>query len=549
LVDVGAFLQPAAAPEPPTGGSAAPWWRSPALAVALSHAVLLMLCACAAATQRPFSHWLPVAAEFFALAVGVTATASPPRQVTAAALVTEAMLVAWSAHGTDISAAPFMPCLLAVAFTTGLLLGGRRALLIAGLAIAVLLGTRIANAGGEPWPYFAMQASTWLVLSAVVGVLPDWARRLQRPSDGYLDARYGEALDLLGQLHAVTRRLPGSLEPASVAEAVLDDCFALATVDSAAVLVDVGDGQLVPLAVRGTSRVPWRHPLHSPGPLRDAWQEGHAVLDVREPDQVGRRQGSALLGIPLLGEDDAAHALVVLESRSPSGFPADTVARLTDHVEGNSLRLRTAMSFDALRAAAGVEERERLAREMHDGVAQDLVAVGFALDLLRRRAEAADQQFGDEVTALRNQVTAMISDLRLSITDLRGSVSPTRGLGAALSGYLHTAGAGTGLAVHLSLQESAFRLPADTEMELLRIAQELIGAARRAGAANLWVDLRVEPPGAELAVAHDAPDTGTPDELSLLGARAERVGGQLLSDVDPAIGVRTIVTVHGGRAA
>ena len=79
----------------------------------------------------------------------------------------------------------------------------------------------------------------------------------------------------------------------------------------------------------------------------------------------------------------------------------------------------------------------------------------------------------------------------MSIYDLRSEVDTHGGLGAALSDYVRSVGRATGLTVHLSLSEATDRLPAETEAELLRIAQEAVTNARRhADADNLWVSLR-----------------------------------------------------------
>lgn len=521
-------------------------WRNVWVPVATTHAGLLGICITAAGLQSSLAAWLWWAVALtVSSATAAAATAAAP--VLAAVLAAETVLVAASTHGQPADAPPFLPLLLAAVFAAGLRLGGRRAVLLAGLASATMLVTRATTPAGQPWPEFAAHALTWVALMVTVGVLPDWARRLHQPVAPDAAPQYGEALDLLSQLHGLARRLPGSLDAASVAEATLDGCHLLAPVDRSALLVDVGDGQLVPLAVRGTARVEWRHPIQAPGPLGRAWDQRRAVLDVRHADLTGRRRGSALLAVPLLA-DGRAMALLALETRDPDAFPPAVISRVVTYAEGNTLRLQTALAFEALRSAASVEERERLAREMHDGVAQDLVALGFALDALQRRAEPLDATLGADVGRLRSRVSGLVSDIRLSITDLRGSVTPTRGLGSALGAYLRSAGAGTGLAVHLSLRESGFRLPADSEVELLRIAKELIGAARRARATNLWVELNADPPSAELVVRHDAPTGVVADDVGVLEQRAARVGGRVTSARD-GTEVRTVVTVLGGTAA
>jgi signal transduction histidine kinase len=176
-----------------------------------------------------------------------------------------------------------------------------------------------------------------------------------------------------------------------------------------------------------------------------------------------------------------------------------------------------------------VEERDRLAREMHDGVAQDLAFIGYRLDALRLQAAKVDESLAASAAELRSDLTDLIANLRLSITDLRTTVSADRGLGSALSSYVRAIGAGNKLTVHLSLQESPFRLPAEQEVALFRLAQATAQEARRTGrAGSLWVTLSVDPPSARLLVEYDGPlDAPDPGQLAEVTAALERLGGSI----------------------
>ena len=49
-------------------------------------------------------------------------------------------------------------------------------------------------------------------------------------------------------------------------------------------------------------------------------------------------------------------------------------------IDEHSLRLDTALTFDEVRTIAATEERQRLAREIHDGVAQEVASLGYLVD-------------------------------------------------------------------------------------------------------------------------------------------------------------------------
>ena len=210
-------------------------------------------------------------------------------------------------------------------------------------------------------------------------------------------------------------------------------------------------------------------------------------------------------------------------------------AQVTQVVGEAALRLETALLFDEVRGVATAEERRRVAREIHDGIAQELSYLGYVVDGLAADARDGGTDLPDQLQGLRQEITRIVSELRLSIFDLRSEVDVHGGLGAALSEYVRSVGQQSELTVHMSLAESANRLPAETEAELLRIAQEAITNARKhAQAENLWVTLEVDPPHALLRVEDDGRGLGR--------ARSDSYGLQIMRE--RARRLRTTVTVR-----
>nr|WP_269810677.1 sensor histidine kinase [Kineosporia rhizophila] len=189
----------------------------------------------------------------------------------------------------------------------------------------------------------------------------------------------------------------------------------------------------------------------------------------------------------------------------------------------------------------------RLAREIHDGIAQDLASVGYALDDIRQNS---DPEVAQQVLTVREQLQAMVADLRMSIFDLRHGVNDTVGLGAALSEHAQRIAAQSDLAIHLSMDESPKRLPITVEVELLRIVQEAITNVRRhAQATNLWLTVAVEPPRAHITVIDDGRGLkpGRADSFGIQGMRerARRIGANLRVGPGPE-GGGTLVEVGLG---
>jgi signal transduction histidine kinase len=253
---------------------------------------------------------------------------------------------------------------------------------------------------------------------------------------------------------------------------------------------------------------------------------------------------------------DRAFGLVALErfpssENTPAADGSDVAERMraaSELVEETALRLETALLFGEVRSIATSEERRRLAREIHDGIAQELASLGYAIDDLV--AGASDEQTTGVLRGLRREVTRMVGELRLSIFDLRSEVQSQVGLGSALSDYVRAVSTGAAFSVHVILDEAPDRLPINVEAELLRIAQEAITNARKhAGAEHLWVTCRVDPPFAHLRIEDDGKGMGKARHdsfgMEVMRERAERLGGLL--EIGPREPHGTFVDIRLGE--
>ena len=159
-------------------------------------------------------------------------------------------------------------------------------------------------------------------------------------------------------------------------------------------------------------------------------------------------------------------------------------------------------------------------------------------------------ELAERLAEVRVGLTQMISDIRLSITDLKTSVSSDRGLGSALTSYVRAVGSGGQITVHVSMRESAFRLPGEQEVLLLQIAQAVSQDVRRTTQpANLWVSLVVHPPSARLVIEHDVGDDDRSLDLSELSAQLAQFGGTVQTGSRSGPGVRVEVVLEGGDRA
>ncbi len=190
------------------------------------------------------------------------------------------------------------------------------------------------------------------------------------------------------------------------------------------------------------------------------------------------------------------------------------------------------MLFTRLRDAATADERRRLAREMHDGVAQDIASLGYLVDALAVAPASAAQ--AESLRRLRERITAVVAQVRLSVQTLRTDVHASESLGAAVSGLARHLSESSGIPIRVTVNERTARLRPEIEAELLRITQEaMTNAVRHSHATAIDVTCRVAAPSAEIMVRDDGRGLGTgrPDSYGLAIMR-ERAG---LIDADLAV--------------
>jgi signal transduction histidine kinase len=409
--------------------------------------------------------------------------------------------------------------LLVPAFAVGLATG------LAGAAIALTCIVVVVPAvatmmDGEVGSSFSLLAP-WLLTTAGSGVLGAWVQRLDEQKLAGDDA-YDSARRLLGQLRTVARRLSAGLDPVGIAQQLLVEVSSSLSDRCSAVLIRSDGGVLVPLTFRGADRLT---AVSGDDPLvRDVWSQESAAH--RWSDNDGER--IVLVGLPLRAGSRIIGIMVAEVEAPPS---PSALVNLQSSLDQHTLPLDTALVFDEIRTIATADERRRLAREIHDGIAQEVASLGYIVDELVATSDNEAQREG--LSSLRSELTRVVSELRLSIFDLRSEVSAHTGVSAALSEYVRLVGTKAGMTVHMSINEAPQRLRIEVETEMLRIAQEAVTNARRhSGAKNLWVTLGVDPPHATLTVTDDGHGLGTARSdsygMKIMRERAERIGADLM---------------------
>jgi signal transduction histidine kinase len=149
--------------------------------------------------------------------------------------------------------------------------------------------------------------------------------------------------------------------------------------------------------------------------------------------------------------------------------------------------------------AAQEDERGRLARDLHDGVLQDLCAISRDLKALEKTPQSEDTAAG----GLAARSTDAVQTLRSICHDLRPPLLQ-QGLSAALKGLIEQTRKEARPSLSLDLPENEVRLPDETAVAVFRIAQEsLRNAVRHADASEIEIRLTDYPDRLRLTVTDD----------------------------------------------
>ncbi len=276
----------------------------------------------------------------------------------------------------------------------------------------------------------------------------------------------------------------------------------------------------------------------------------HLAQHLGLPDTPPSGPSSAAAA-PLLAGGEQLGALVMLANQ-PGRFQPRHAALFSAIAHQAALALSHGQLQARVQQLAVLEERYRLSREMHDGLAQTLGALGWQLDHLKTLVEKGDllttRQGLDNACQV---IRASYLDVREAIDGLRLAVDHPGGLTAALAEFVADFGERTGHETHFEAPESLPALSPQAELQLLRIVQEgLTNVRKHAAARQVWVRLQAIPTGIELSIADDGQgfDPNLPrgrQKVGLAGMRerAQSLGGTFSLTTQPGQGTRLTVTL------
>ncbi|GGV23435.1 hypothetical protein GCM10010182_52400 [Actinomadura cremea] len=371
------------------------------------------------------------------------------------------------------------------------------------------------------------------------------------------DGRRGEQGATLRAVSSAVLAVTRHLSVHEVLQVIVRAAAQLLDARYAALGVPGDEGSFAEFVVEGVSDDDWERigPLPRQHGMLAAMLRDDApkrLADIRrEPEFEGWPHAHPVLkdflGVPIRDGADVLGIVFLANKRRPGGFTAEDEELLELFAAHAAIAMTNARLYEHNRELTVVAERNRLARELHDAVAQKL----FSLRLTARTAAALAERDAARTVRELEQVERLaaeaLAELRAVINELRpadladGLVPSLRKHAAVLDRAHETS-------VRFSGDE-AIVLPEEHEAVAFRITQEaLYNALRHAGARAVNVRLGTEAGRAVLEVSDDGSGFDPCDDaqnglgLASMQERAVSIGGRL--DVASAPGAGTTVRLE-----
>ncbi|MDQ3256733.1 MAG: histidine kinase [Acidobacteriota bacterium] len=203
--------------------------------------------------------------------------------------------------------------------------------------------------------------------------------------------------------------------------------------------------------------------------------------------------------------------------------------------------------------AAVLDERSRIAREIHDTLAQGFAGISIQLEAIKHMLKVAPDRVPEHLELTRELVRSGLTEARRSIRGLRSQTLEGSDLAAALASIPKQLRAST--PVQIEVRGTPRRLPQTVENNLLRIAQECFtNAVKHAHAERIRIELSFDSRYVRLRVQDDGCGfdaqtlpSSADEHFGLLGMRerVEQLGGQFVLRTAPGAGTEISATIPG----
>lgn len=281
----------------------------------------------------------------------------------------------------------------------------------------------------------------------------------------------------------------------------------------------------------------------------------NCATDPRACEAFGKRfKIKAELALPLLVHERLLGFLFLIDQKGPRLWLAEEIDWAESLVNHASIALENALLYERVERAAALEERQKIAAEIHDGLAQTLGYLGLKADQTAELVMGGQGETAvEELQRMRDAIGQASQEVRGSIASLQQSPYSHRPLQSWLSDLVDECSDGSATPIKwVSHIEDPLLLPPSHVEQVLRVVQEaVLNAGRHAEATEITVSLeqrngqvavKVEDDGKGFDPEMPSTDSRMRFGLSIMRARAARLRGGIQISTAPGAGTSVTLT-------
>jgi PAS domain S-box-containing protein len=410
-------------------------------------------------------------------------------------------------------------------------------------------------------------AFTYMGKPHILGIARDITERVQ--AQQILERRVEERTRELSTLLEVSHDVASTLELKPLLNLILNQIKGMVEYTAATILILDGD-ELVIMDYLGPapleSILQIRYPVRSTGIDDIVLRQGEPVIvdDVRASTSMAQDYREAvgdmlkifssylraLMVVPLKLKDRVI-GMLSLSSSEVGCYTPHHASLILAIANQAAIAIENARLYAQAQDLAALEERQKLARELHDSVSQALYSIALGLHTARIQLDRDPGELPESLDYLLSLADGGLAEMRALIFELRPESLETEGLVSALTKQAAAMQARHEIAVSTELCEEP-DLPLRTKQELYRIAQEAMhNIIKHAHASQVELCLQQSDDGIAMEVRDDgvgfATHTAFPGHLGLhsMHERVTKLGGTFQIESTPGAGTRICVYIPG----
>ena len=319
---------------------------------------------------------------------------------------------------------------------------------------------------------------------------------------------------------------------------------------------DSGDFQPSRLKVGGKGITAWVAATGEPLLVPDVTQDDRYLSlpespGIRSEIAVPLKTGARIIGV------------LDVQSDQVNTFDQSDLVVLQSVAHQAAIAIENARLYQQAQQAAALEERSRLARDLHDAVTQTLFSASLIGEVVPTVWQSDEKEGRQLLQELRHLTRGALAEMRTLLLELRPAALAEASMEELLHQLCEASAGRSGVAIRANV-EGEWDLPQEVHVALYRVAQEALNnVVKHARASQAEVTLRCTPPSdaviadsassVELVVSDDGcgfdPGSIPPDRLGLgiIRERTEAIGAALRIETQPGMGTKVAVLWQPGE--